>query len=482
MPQESVSTPPVTGSDRAPPHSDEAEKGVLGSVLLDAGRVMDLCVEGQLLPESFYVPAHTTIYEALGKLHANGSAIDPLTVAELLRQTGELEKTGGTIYLDRLIDSTPTAAHAEYYIDIVRQKHLLRSVISCARESESWCYNTDETADSILSRAEQTFLDITERQHGTMRPWRETVKGTMQHIEAVFQEQGPGALRGISTGLLNLDTKLQGLKPGEMIVLAARPSMGKTSLAMNIVENVALGRNKQHEAYPVGVFSLEMSAEALVLRMLCALAEVSAFRLTQGLYVSAQEIHGKLTHAASRLMNAPIVLDDTGGLDVMELRARARRMKKKHDVQLIVVDYLQLLHCREYARQGRQIETSQISSHLKSMAKELKVPVLVLSQLSRAPEQRDKRGRPKLSDLRDSGAIEQDADVVCMLRRPCRYNDDPEHDVKDLAYVDVAKQRNGPTGEIALTFEEQFTRFKDRAHGVDDEIDRFPDGEDTEVE
>jgi replicative DNA helicase len=481
MPQESVSTPPVTGSDRAPPYSDEAEKGVLGSVLLDAGRVMDLCVEGQLQPESFYVPAHGTIYEAFGKLNADGGAIDPLTVAEYLRQMGQLEKAGGAIYLDRLIDATPTSAHAEYYIDIVRQKHLLRSVISCSRESESWCYNTDESADSILSRTEQAFLDITERQHGTMKPWRETVKGTMKHIEAVFQEQGPGAIRGISTGLIDLDRKLQGLKPGEMIVLAARPSMGKTSLAMNIAENVALGNNKQHTAYPVGVFSLEMSAESLVMRMLCSLAKISSFKLTQGIYTGEREIHGKLTHAASRLMNAPIVLDDTGGLDVMELRARARRMKKKHDIRLIMVDYLQLLHCREYARQGRQIETSQISGHLKAMAKELKLPVLVLSQLSRAPEQRDKRGRPKLSDLRDSGAIEQDADVVCMLRRPCRYEDDPEHEITDLAYVDVAKQRNGPTGEIELTFVEEFMQFKNRLHGVDDEISRSdPDSEDEE--
>jgi len=268
---------------------------------------------------------------------------------------------------------------------------------------------------------------------------------------------------------------LLGLRPTDMIVLAARPSMGKTSLAMNIVENIALGNNSDRQSRSVGVFSLEMSAESLVMRMLCSMAGVSGHKLAGG-YVSA-DAHRKLTEAASVLRKATIMLDDTGGLDVMELRARARRMKKKHDIELIVIDYLQMLHARDYARQGKQIETAEISGNLKAMAKELKVPVLVLSQLSRAPEQRgEKGGKPKLSDLRDSGAIEQDADVVCMLRRPCKYPEDPESGDITLAVVDVVKQRNGPTGEVKLNFDADYTRFRDREHGVDGFEQATPEG------
>jgi replicative DNA helicase len=216
----------------------------------------------------------------------------------------------------------------------------------------------------------------------------------------------------------------------------------------------------------VGIFSLEMSHEALVLRMLCSHAGVSGFKLSSG-YVSASADHANLTRAASVLSKAPVFLDDTGGLDILELRARARRMRKKYGIELVVIDYLQLLHSKEYARQGRQMETAAISDNLKSMSKELKIPVLVLSQLSRAPEQRDKLAIPKLSDLRDSGAIEQDADVVCMLRRPCKYPEDPEHEDRSLAVLDIAKHRNGPTGEARLNFNDELTRFTDRAHGVD---------------
>ena len=446
----------------------------MGSVLLDASRVLDLCIAQQLVPESFYIPAHRIIYEALCDMQAQGQAVDILTVSERLKTGGNLEKIGGGVVLDRLVDSTPTAAHSEFYIDIVRQKHLLRCIIECSREAENECFSSEEGADVVLGRTEQAFLDITERQHGTMVPWPGAVKQTMEQIEQILVTRR--GLTGVSTGFLNLDKKLHGLRCGDMIVLAARPSMGKTSLAMNIAENVALGKNDpDHQPRAVGIFSLEMSHDSLVMRMLCSRARVSSFKLADG-YVS-RKMHADLTQAASVLGKAPIVLDDTGGLDVLELRARARRMQKKSDIELIVVDYLQLLHSKEYFRQGRQIETAQISGSLKAMAKELNVPVLVLSQLSRAPEQRDKLGRPKLSDLRDSGAIEQDADVVCMLRRPCKYPDDDAHDDPTLAVIDVAKQRNGPTGEVRLNFEEEFVRFTDREHGVDgdEEVVDFAD-------
>jgi replicative DNA helicase len=438
---------------------------VLGSILLDSARVMDLCLENQLRPDSFYVPAHLLVFEVMLDMAKQGAALDVLTVTERLSALGKLDSIGGAVFLERLIDSTPTAAHAEYYIDLVRQKHLLRCIVACARAAEHDCFASQESADVVLSKAEQAFLDITEGQHGAMVAWPDAIKRTMEHVEKILvSRQG---LTGISTGFLNLDQILQGMRAGEMIVLAARPSMGKTSLAMNIAENVALGRrDPDGTARPVGIFSLEMSYESLVLRLLCSHAGVSSHKLAQG-YASATADHGRLMQAASVLTKAPVFLDDTGGLDVLELRARARRMKTKHKVELIVIDYLQMLHSGEYAQQGKQIETAHISGNLKAMAKELRVPVLVLSQLSRAPDQRDKTGRPKLSDLRDSGAIEQDADVVCMLRRPCKYPDDDEHEDLSLAVVEIAKNRNGPTGEARMNFEEEFTRFRDREHGVD---------------
>ncbi|NQU40984.1 MAG: replicative DNA helicase [Lentisphaerae bacterium] len=460
------SSVPTAPSDRVPPYSEEAEKGVLGSILLDSVRVMDICIEHRLSEDSFYAPVHRTVYEAMLALHGQSRVIDVLTVSEQLKDFGKLESSGGMAALNQLIDSTPTAAHAEYYIDIVYQKHLLRRIITCARIAETECYAPVDSADQLLSTVEQSFLDINEQRYGTTTPWPVAVKETMAHVDMIL-ETGKG-ISGLSTGFENLDRITMGLRAGEMIVLAARPSMGKTSLAMNIAENVALGKlDPDGKPHAVGIFSLEMSYDALAMRMLCSHAGVPSTKIQRG-YVSNID-HGKLVQAASVLNKAPLFLDDTGGLDVLEVRARARRMRKKHNIELIVIDYLQLMHSKEYARQGRQIETSQISGNIKAMAKELRVPVLVLSQLSRAPEQRDaKSGKPKLSDLRDSGAIEQDADVVFMLRRPSRYPDDEQHDDRLLAIVDVAKHRNGPTGEVLLNFEEEYTRFRDRARGVDD--------------
>jgi replicative DNA helicase len=463
MAKDSVTTPPVSRTDRVPPNSEEAERGVLGSVLLDPMKVMDLCIENQLSPESFYVPAHRVVFGVMLEMTKQGTVIDALTVAERIKSAGMLDGIGGSVYLDRLIDSTPTAAHAAYYIDIVRQKHLLRCVISCARDAENECYTAEQSADLVLGKVEQSFFDITEHQHGFMVNWTEAVKKTMDYVEKILHTRR--GLSGISTGFGNLDKVLKGLRQSEMIVLAARPSMGKTSLAMNIAENIALGaKTPDKTSRPVGIFSLEMSQESLVLRMLCSHAGVSAFHLSGGF--APKDDHAKLVNAASVLSKAPIYLDDTAGLDILELRARARRMKKQHSIELIVVDYLQLLHSKEYERQGRQLETADISGNLKAMAKELKVPVLVLSQLNRAPERSE--GKPRLSDLRDSGAIEQDADVVCLLRRPCRIEGDADHNDESLAIVDIAKHRNGPTADdIRLNFDQEFTRFRDRIVGVD---------------
>ena len=459
---------------RSPPHSAEAERGVLGSILLDAAasdsRVLDLCTENGITAEAFFSPANRLLFETLIEMSHAALTIDPLTLNERLRALNRLDDVGGTAYIQALIDETPTAAHAEYYINIVRQKHLLRAVITCARDAERRCFDEAVSADLILGEVEQQFLGIADRREGTGVTWPQAVNNTMSHIDRLFS-LGPGGVAGLPTGLANLDKKLKGLRNGEMIVLAARPSMGKTSLAMNIAECVALGKDiygrpmkgDHNRPHGVAVFSLEMSTESLAMRMLCGFAGVPGFQIDQGL-INPKKINQQLTRAASELGKAPIYVDDTGGLDVMDMRARARRMKKRYKIELIVIDYLQLCNCREFAKQGRQIETSQISGQIKAMAKELNVPVIVLSQLSRAPEQRgDKTNKPKLSDLRDSGAIEQDADVALLLRRPCKAQGDPEFEDRRLAIVDVAKHRNGPTGEVRLDFDDSLTRFGDRA-------------------
>ena len=471
---------------RVPPHNAEAERGVLGSLLLDSTRVMDLCLAQGLLPESFHVPQNRTLFSILLDMQRANAVIDMITVSERLRASGLLQSPGGPALIEELVDQTPTSAHAEYYIELVHQKHLLRCIIDCAREAESACYENRQSADLVLSSAEQAFLNITDRQRGFVGTWPKAVNDTVAHISKLL-DLGPGGISGLPTGLHNLDAKTRGLRAGEMIVLAARPSMGKTSLAMNIAECVALGQDingrplvgDHARHHPVAVFSLEMSQEALALRMLCGLAGVSSYKIESGM-VSNKSVGTQITRAASLISKAPLYVDDTGGLDVMEMRARARRMKKKYNIELVVIDYLQLLNCRDVARQGRQQETAAVSANLKAMAKELKIPVIVLSQLSRAPEQRgDKNARPKLSDLRDSGAIEQDADVALLLRRPCRNPSDDEYEDKSLAIVDIAKHRNGPTGEVRLNFDETLTRFHDRASDHSAGADAEPDREDA---
>ncbi|MEI6970656.1 MAG: replicative DNA helicase [bacterium] len=477
MPGESDTAPAKTVATRLPPYSDEAEKGVLGSVLQDAD-LMDLCIENHLLPESFYVPSHRVIFETLMEMSQKRHPIDVLTVTNRLREGGLIEKAGGDLYLHRLIDSTPTTAHAGYYIETVRQKHVLRQVIACARTAENDCYSPDEDALSLLGRVEQSFFDITDINRATLASWPELIKSVMTHIDELGQD-GDTSLK---TGFSDIDRELTGLRPANMVILAARPSMGKTSLAMNMASNIATGHvGGDGERKAVGVFSLEMSSEDLVLRMLCTHAEVSMHKLRGG-FLDHESGHRKLVTAASNLNKALIYLDDSAGLDVNELRARARRMKHKHDIKLFIIDYLQLLHYREFSRQGKQIETGAISGCLKSMAKELNVPIIVLSQLSRAPENRD--GVPRLADLRDSGSIEQDADVVLLLRRPSLIPGDPDRDDKRLAIVEVAKNRNGPVHSgMRLDFDAELTRFSDRKeHGVDGlEPDRY-DGQPGDME
>ena len=463
---------------KTPPHNLEAERAVLGSILLDTtgrsdGRVMDECRSRGVVPETFYDPANRAIFTAMMAMGAASKPLDALALIEELRRTNKLEAVGGVGYIQSLIDQVPTTAHAEHYISILRGKHLRRMMIERATDVVSHCFDEGEYPDAqvVLGDAEKNFLEIGGSASATM-PWSAAIDESFKRIDRMF-ESGGRLMEGLSTGYKYLDETLQGLKPGEMIVIAARPSVGKTSLAMNIAESVALGMDMNNvpvrydngKRHPVAIFSLEMPVEQLTKRMLAGRARINMWRLNRNLVPKSEKemLTGSLMQAMGELKTAPIYVDDTASLDVMDLRARARRLKKRYGIELVVIDYLQLCTCREGARQNRQIEVSMISQQIKAMAKELKIPVIVLSQLARAPEQRgDKYEKPKLSDLRDSGAIEQDADVVFLLRRPSRNPKDPESQDQTLAYVDIAKNRNGETGEVKMNFVREWTRFLDR--------------------
>jgi replicative DNA helicase len=464
---------------KTPPNNPEAERAVLGSILMDTTergdeRVMDLCLSGKVVPETFFDPRNREIYTAMVSMNRHSKPLDALSLIEELRVAGKLEAVGGVAYIQSLIDQAPTTAHAEHHIGIIAAKHLRRMMIDRATKIVSDCYDEKDHPNpmAVLGDAERSLLEIGAEDTDTM-PWASAVGNSFEKLNEMFKSNG-STFEGLATGLTHLDEKLQGLKKSEMIVIAARPSVGKTSLAMNIAESCALGLDMNNvpvksdggKRHPVMIFSLEMPIEALTKRMVAGRAQIDTWRLNRNLCTKAekQQLTQNLFQAVDDLRDAPIYVDDAAALDVMELRARARRAKKAHGIELIVIDYLQLCTCREAAKQAsRQIEVSMISQQIKAMAKELKVPVIVLSQLSRDNEKRgDKYEKPKLSDLRDSGAIEQDADVVFLLRRPSRNEKDPEAGDETLAIIDVAKNRNGETGEVRVNFFRKFTRFGDR--------------------
>lgn len=456
------------------PQDIEAECGLLGSILIDPVRVWDLCVTRGVVAEAFVDPANRTIFGAMERLASKLQPIDGITLDHYLRGINASETVGGLQTLKRLMDRTPSSAHAGYYADLVMEQYLRRMILGAVRRIEENVYDASQSANYVIGQAEQTILGINEAhgQKGSVADWKAAVQDTIDTLRR--QLDTPGELSGIPTGFKALDDKLRGLHKGEMVVLAARPSMGKTSLAMNIAECVARGHDingvpirtggKPHPKRGVLVFSCEMPQVQLTTRMLCGMAEISAREIERGgQFIKKSVVLPKLEEAARELSEMPIYCDDQGGLDVMELRARARHLCKKVSIELIVIDYLQLLNHREFAQQGQQVMVSKISGEIKAMAKELNVPVLVLSQLSRANEQRGGDEKPKNSDLRDSGAIEQDADVILLLRRPSFMSSRvPEHDDRLLAIVDVSKNRNGATGEVRLNFDGAITRFKNR--------------------
>lgn len=447
---------------RIPPHNVEAECGVLGSILLDPNYALDKCLEKRLTAEAFYDRRHQVLFEHLVDLAQTNKAMDAITIGEWLKSRDALDKIGGYDYLTQLQDSTLVPAHVEYYADIVTEKYLLRRLIEHSNVCIDRAYSEGTEPSLLLSEAESSLFELGNHGSTQIPPWKESVKEAFTKIE---QADPNNVISGVTTGYKDLNDRLRGLQKTDMIVLAARPAMGKTSLALNIAENAALGKLTD-KPVPVAVFSLEMSREQLVRRMLFSNARVSA-RAVQDRLTSTD--HQKLAEAAHRLQQAEIYIDDTPGLEAVELRSRARRLKSRYNIELIVIDYLQLMNYSKFAKDGRQRETMAISGAVKSMAKELDVPVIVLSQLSRATEG-SSDNIPKLSHLRDSGAIEQDADVVLLLYRPSYYRHGDERNTDNLAIVDVAKYRHGDTGEVRMNFLREYTRFEDRDEREDSQI------------
>src|SRR5499427_7783720 len=467
---ENVIPIPRTGSPqdihRPPPHSVEAEQGVLGSMLISPRDAIGEVVE-KITADYFYVPAHQTIFEVLVDLWNSGQGIDLITFTQVLRDRNLLESVGGAAAVTNLFTFVPTAANVGYYIEIVRDKYILRSIIAAGTESVRRAYEEQDEVGNLLDEVEQKIFAVGEdRFKGQMLSMKDQVMAAIESIEKLYERKG--GITGISTGFVEFDRMTSGLHPSEMIVIAARPSMGKTALAMNIVEHVAI-----NEKLPVGVFSLEMSSQQLVQRLLCSRARVNLQKVRDGFL--AERDFPNLTGAASKLAEAKIFIDDSPSLTILELRAKARRLKAQQDVRLIIVDYLQLLRSTSRrAQDNRQLEISEISAGLKALAKELKIPVIVVAQLNRQPEQRS-GGKPRLSDLRESGSIEQDADLVGLLVRPELYEEDEEARVEKAGEAEliIAKQRNGPVGEIPLTFLKEYTRFETRARNVSEAEEAF---------
>jgi len=430
------------------PHSDEAERSVLGALLVD-NRLYHRARE-LLTPESFYAGRHQKIFRACETLIEAGTALDAVTVRAELERTKELDSCGGAAYLAALLEGVPRSANVEHYARIVKEKEILRQLIHSAQRITASALDSTETAEAILDEAEKAIFRVAEdRLRGGFIPLRVAAEESLQQIQELTEREE--LITGVATGFPELDELTAGLQPSDLVVLAARPSMGKTALALNIAAQAALRKRKT-----VGFFSLEMSHQQLFFRLLCSEGQVDAHRLRTGRV--GKEEWQRIIKTFGELSEAPIFIDDTPGIGVMEMRAKARRLMHEHGADLLVVDYLQLMRGRG-RYDSRQQEISDISRSLKELAKELRIPLIALSQLSRAPEQRgDTQKRPQLSDLRESGAIEQDADVVLFLFREEVYKkDDPT--LKGKAELIIGKQRNGPVGTVELHFIREFTRF-----------------------
>ncbi len=432
---------------RIPPQNLDAEQAVLASMLLDSGAIDK--VEELLEEEHFYRNAHRAVYHAISALSSRNESADLITVTEELRKQGALESVGGATFLQSLLDSVPSSANVTFHARLVLEKAVLRRLIEVANAIIESSYEASEAWTEVLDRAEQLLFGVGQSSmKREFTPIKTILKSTFEILEELYENKR--SVTGVPTGFTDLDRMTSGLQKSDLIIIAGRPSMGKTSFMLNIAENVAIDYK-----IPVGVFSLEMSKEQIVQRFLCSRARVPAQRLRTG-YLKESE-WPLLTQSAARLSEAPIFVDDTPAMGLTEMRAKARRLKSRHGLGLICVDYLQLAHGLTGV-ESRQQEISQISQGLKALAKELNIPVLAGSQLSRAVEARENK-RPILSDLRESGAIEQDADIVGFIYREEMYKPDKE-EAKGLAEVIIGKHRNGPTGTVRLAFLNEFTRFE----------------------
>lgn len=440
-----VQTSMSSADERTLPHNLDAERSVLGAILIhnEAFNVAAELIDSR----DFFRDAHRRVFDKIVGLNERGQAIDLVTLKDELGRTGDLEEVGGAAYLAGLTDGVPRSTNVEYYARLVKEKSTLRSLIHSAGKIVSTAYRAEEDADAILDQAEQEIFSIAEdRIHTGFVPVSDLVQGSFTTIEQLQAHKG--MVTGIPSGFVDIDRLTSGFQASDLVIIAGRPSMGKTSFALNVAQHVGIKMDRH-----VGVFSLEMSKEQLFMRMLTSEAEVDAHRFRSG-FLSEHD-YGQLSQALGRLSDARVFIDDTAALGVLEMRAKARRLKAEHGLDLLMVDYLQLMQGRGRF-ENRTQELASISRALKGLAKELSVPVLALSQLSRAPESRTDR-RPQLSDLRESGALEQDADVVMFVYREEQYSPTPENE--NLAEIIIGKQRNGPTGTVKLAFLKQYTRF-----------------------
>lgn len=448
---------------RTAPQNIEAEQGVLAAMMLGDARALDEIVD-YLAPEDFYREAHKVIYAHIQNLHHAGKPIDNITLIDALKTSGKLDDIGGIAYITSLASSMPTTANIKYHADIVRDKSRLRRMIAAGTEITRLGYEPDtDDIQELLDRAESQMLNVAQNKNNLeFTPIYDLMKETIDVLGKLAARKS--TLIGISTGILDFDIMTSGLQKSDFIILAARPSMGKTALALNIAANVALrahmnGKKQIHDPFKVAIFSLEMSKEQLVNRLLCAEACIDSQRLRTG-SINDDE-WAKVWKYGGILSNANIYIDDTGGLSALEIRSRARRLKADRGLDLIIIDYLQLMQGsgkRYRSEESRQAEVSEISRSLKALARELDVPIIALSQLSRAVEARQSK-KPMLSDLRESGSLEQDADIVAFLYREDYYN--PNTEFPNLTELILAKHRNGATGTVNLFFDKQYTKFRD---------------------
>jgi replicative DNA helicase len=452
--------------DRLPPHSPEAEQGILGCILLSPNECAGECVEKlKAGAEVFYDLRHQMIFKELVGMYDQRESIDIITLQQRLKDKQVLDQVGGIAYLSQLPDLVPSAANLSFYLEIVREKFRLRKMVQLCTQTVANVYDFEGDADNLMENFEREALNLQHIDQVTEQvSMKDAVKAAIVTVEEYHMRQG--GLIGLPTGFIDLDKMTGGLMNSEMFVLAGRPSTGKTSLAMNIAEFVAI-----NQQLPVGVVSLETTTHNLVMRMLASLARVNMRNIREGFL--AERDFPKLTGAAGKLSTAPIFIEDISGISIMEMRARARRLQQAHGIRLLIIDYLQLLIALINGRrpENRQREVAEISSGIKALAKELKIPVIAISQLNRQLD-RDKQRKPMLADLRESGSLEQDADMVGMLYRCKRQLDEDEED-EDGEVIPVnlriAKQKNGPCGDVPLTFLKAYTRFESAAKVADED-------------